>query len=103
MKTVEQIREELKEIRYYYSRKKFFENSFGRVAPNDVVETVKEYNQIIISAPPRLYDLYISLYTNNVTQESLAAELGYSTQYVQKLNQKLVAFFQAALSVGDAI
>ena len=36
---------------------------------------------------------YVSLYLENNTQESLSESLGYSIEYISKLNRKLVKFF----------
>lgn len=92
------IREDLKDIRYYYARKDKFDEAFKATGQNDVVDKVRKYNDVIKSAPPRLYDLYISLYLKNNTQESLADELCYTTEYIQMLNKQLLKFLQTKLS-----
>ncbi len=71
------IREDLKDIRYYYLRKATFDEarSFtGRM--NEILDKVNMYNEVMQKASPRLYDLYYSLYIKNHTQESLSEELG---------------------------
>lgn len=88
------IREELKEIRYYYSRKDMFEQASQVVGASAVAGKIRKYNDAIRYAPPRLYEIYVSLYINNNTFESLADKLGFSYDYIQKLNRKLVKFFQ---------
>jgi hypothetical protein len=98
MLTLANIREDLKEIRYYYSRKELFDSAFKQVASNAVLEKVRKYNAAVNIAPPRLYDLYISLYIKNFTQESLAADLGYTTEYIQTRNKKLLLFLQSNLT-----
>ena len=90
---LKKIREELKEIRYYYSRKEVFDKAKTN-AKSAVVELAEKYNQVIQGAPAKLYDLYISLYTNNLTQEAHARELGYTPEYIQMLNKKLLLFLQ---------
>ena len=74
--TIEQIRKELQDIRYYYSRKAMFDRASDCVAKNAAVELARKYNEAIQTAPPKLYDLYISLYTDNNTQASLAEKWG---------------------------
>lgn len=88
------IRQDLKNIRYYYSRKKLFDEGFQSTGMNEIVETVERYNDLIKSAPPKLYDLYVSLYLRNHTQESLSDELGFTPEYIQMLNKKLLKFLQ---------
>jgi hypothetical protein len=92
--TAELIREELKEIRYYYSRKNMFEEASKEVGAIFVASKIGKYNDAIRFAPPRLYEIYVSLYINNNTFESLADKLGFSYDYIQKLNRKLVKYFQ---------
>lgn len=88
------IREDLKNIRYYYARKKLFDEAFQSTGMNEIVETVNKYNEYVKTAPPKLYDLYVSLYLKNHTQESLSDELGYTQEYIQMLNKKLLKFLQ---------
>ena len=93
------IREDLKDIRYYYSRKELFDKASAyRVGKSTIEDKVNKYNDAICSAPPRLYDLYISLYLQNHTQESLSEKLGYTFEYVSRLNTQLVRFFQKKLN-----
>lgn len=89
-----QIREDLKNIRYYFSRKSTFEKVSASVGENDIAIKLEKYNEAVRSAPPRLYDIYVSLYLDNNTQESLSDKLGYSVEYISKLNGQLVRFFQ---------
>ncbi len=89
-----QIREDLKNIRYYFSRKATFEKVSASVGKNDIAVKLEKYNEAVRSAPPRLFDLYVSLYLDNNTQESLSDKLGYSVEYISKLNGQLVRFFQ---------
>lgn len=93
------IKEDLKDIRYYYSRKELFEKAATySVGKNTILEKIDKYNNAICFAPPRLYDLYISLYLQNHTQESLSEKLGYTFEYVSRLNTQLVKFFQKQLN-----
>lgn len=89
------IKEDLKDIRYYYSRKELFEKaSTYSVGKNNILDKIEKYNDVICSAPPRLYDLYISLYLQNHTQESLSEKLGYTFEYISRLNTQLVKYLK---------
>lgn len=92
MATEKQVREDLKEIRYYYSRKKQFDTSFQKIVSNSVLDKVYKYNELIKDAPARLYDIYVCLYTQNYTQEAAGYELGYTPEYIHILNKKLILF-----------
>ncbi len=95
MLTVDEIRKDLLDIRYYYTRKSVFDNSG---IANQITEKVKRYNAAVRTAEPRLFDLYVCLYIKNQTQEGAASELCWSTVYVQKLHTRLVLFFHAQLN-----
>lgn len=95
--TSKQIRSELKEVRYYYARKDVFDKAFKEIDNNVITELVKKYNEAVCTAPPKLFDIYVSLYVNNNTQESLSEQLDYSPDYVHKLNDKLIKFLQEKL------
>lgn len=97
----ELIREELKEIRYYFSHKEMFEKASSVIGANIVSTKIKKYNDAIRFAPPRLYEIYVSLYINNNTFESLADKSGFSYDYIQKLNRKLVKFFQENIKIEE--
>ena len=94
MLTLKQIRDDLKDIRYYYSRKEAFENGFRMIGSNDIVGKAKRYNTAVQSAPTRLYDIYVGLYARNLTQEALSVELCYTPEYIQILNKRLLLFLQ---------
>ncbi len=78
MLTLKQIRNDLKDIRCYHSRKEAFEQGFRVVGTNDIVSKTKRYNTAMQSAPTRLYDIYVGLYARNLTQEALSIEMCYS-------------------------
>ena len=98
MLTLATIRNDLKDIRYYYSRKKMFDEAAACTGVNDVLAKTKKYNDAVVKASPKLYDLYVSLYIKNHTQESLSNELGYTPEYIQMLNKQLLKFLQSKLS-----
>ena len=94
MKTLAEIRKDLKEIQYYYMRKEVFDNAYSTTGANKVLITVNNYHKIVQQAPPRLYDLYVSIYINAHTQSSFADKLGVTTEYIQMLHKRLLLYFQ---------
>lgn len=94
MKTLDNIRDDLKEIRYYYSRKKMFDDAFKLIGANSVVAKAQLYNEICKTASPQLFDIYYQLYIKGYTQEGIASEIGYSSKHIQKLNKQLLLFIQ---------
>ena len=93
MVTMEQIKTELANIRYYYSPK-----AFDSVGKNGILDTVSRYNQIICSAPPRVYEVYVCLYIECCTYEAAAEKLGYSVNYIYRSNKKIVDFFYETMN-----
>ena len=94
MLSLPKIRSDLKDIRYYYSRKEMFDKAFQVTGANEIIAKVQIYNSAVKSASPKIYDIYVSLYLNNNTQEALSAELNYTPEYIQMLNKKLLKFLQ---------
>lgn len=93
MISLAQIRDELKDVRYYYQRKEVFESNAKTVGISSIKSKADKYNALIVEAPPRLYDVYIGLYVHGHTQEGYALEVGYSPKYIQKLHGELLKFF----------
>lgn len=88
------IKNDLKDIKYYYSRKAVFDKAAPSVGSNAVIGKIAKYNEIACTASPKLYDIYVMLYVENHTQESLSELLGFTPEYIQMLNSKLVKYFQ---------
>lgn len=100
MVTLEQIRNDLKEIRYYYSRKKQFDGYAEQISQNVTAEKAERYNEAVRNALPQLYDVYACLYVKNYTQEGMGKELGYTLQHINALNKRLLLFLQNGLKNG---
>ena len=95
--TIKEIREDLKDIRYYYSRKSHLDKVAENHAAHVVMEKVRQYDAVMSKAPIRLYDLYSCLYLENNTQASLSDKWGYSPENIKYMNDKLCRYLQAAL------
>lgn len=97
------IRNDLKDIRYYYSRKEVFDKAEYSVGKTSILGKIKKYNEAVCSAPPRLYDLYVSLYLQNNTQDSLSERLGYTFEHISRLNSQLIRFLQQNIDDKEEI
>ena len=86
MVPLDKIRSDLKEIRYYYSRKAMFDECKNIVIGSSIMEKVRRDNEAVKTAPPRLYDMYMMLYVKGYTQEALSAELNYTPVYTVKVD-----------------
>ena len=60
MKTIKEIRADLRDIRYYFSRKKSFEKLSGLNIRCEIEEKIKYYNNLMVMANPNLIDLYVN-------------------------------------------
>lgn len=98
MLSLKQIKQDLRDIRYYYSKQKAFDGLADSVGENDVAEKAAMYNRAMRKAPIKLYDVYISLYINNNTQEALAFDWDLSNDYIRKMNKSLCEFLQRQLA-----
>lgn len=98
MKTFTMIREDLKNIRYYYSRQKQMNSSAKIVGESAILKTIEAYNAAICQASPKLYELYVCMYVENKTQEAAAEEFGYAREHITRLNKQLLRFLQNHLT-----
>lgn len=61
MESMDTIRKELKEVRYYYANREMFDQAAKDVGENEIIKTVNRYNAAVQKAPAKLYALYIGL------------------------------------------
>lgn len=88
-----EIRQQLKMIRLYYTNKARFSDAFDAL-PHTVKELAEKYAAIVSTAPLDLYYIYFELYVKGLTQEATAEDLNYSTEYIRKKNKRLLLFLQ---------
>lgn len=98
MLALAEIREDLKDIRYYYAHKDVFDSACRANVRSAVIQKAERYNRIIEKASPALFDLYVSLYMQNNTQAAFAYDRNYSVNYIKDLNNKLCLFLQREIN-----
>ena len=98
MKTFTAIREDLKNIRYYYARRDEMAQKAKILGECTVSKTAEEYNEVVRQAPPKLYELYYCMYVENNTQESAADKYGHAREHITRLNRQLLVFLQTHLT-----
>ena len=87
------IRSELRQVRYHHLHKKHLDIPLKDGIPNRITQITKKYNRLIKEAPILLYHIYVGLYIWGQTQEALAYDTGFTTDYIQKCHKKLIKFF----------
>ena len=102
MISAEQLRADLWEIRYYYSRKEFLDDASHSIGPLPIQRILENYNCAIRKAPLRLIDLYACLYLRGQTQDAVAMDLGYTPQYIRKLTRELFSFLRKNITYQEA-
>ncbi len=99
--TMSDIRQDLKNIKNYYLNKKELEkeenNSIYFIAKINI------YNELIKFASPTIYLLYKNLYIEGHTQESLADKMGYTREFINQLNAKLLTYFYKIMNTKDFV
>lgn len=99
--TMQEIKSDLREIQYYYAHAKEFESAVKIVGQNRIAEKIERYNATVRNAPPRLYDVYLSLYVYYNTQIVAADDMDCSVAHVKRLNRQLCEFFLKAFTGGS--
>ena len=92
MKTIKTLKEELREIKHYYSQMDELEKVGKVIGTPQMMIVVELYNKKILNAPIRLYSLYVSLYLKNKPQNVVADEWGVSLSQIALLSKKLNEF-----------
>ena len=104
--TIRQVKEDLREIRYYYGKQKELDGASRTVGTSSITEKIERYHTAVRKAPVRLYDLYVALYValyvHNNTQLAVALDWDYSADYIRKLNNQLCQFLSKELEGGGA-
>ena len=96
--TIKEIKEELKEVKYYFQRKKVMDESIGNIGVGkDRIRLVNKYNALADKLPASLYDIYYSLYVRSYTQETLGMELGVTANHICKKHSQVVREFKKYL------
>ncbi len=93
MKSLKEIREDLRDVRFYYSKKALFDALPNEICSHEVLEKVKLYNDMAQKAPLRLFEVYVVTYIEVNSQESAAIKLNYAYQYLHALHTELIMFF----------
>jgi len=97
MKSIEEIRKDLRNIQHYYRNKAFFDNSFVDLGRAKFLDTLEAYEKHIGKAPKRLQDVYNGLYIQAKAQKVAALEWKVTEKYIQILNKRLILYFQGVL------
>lgn len=95
--TSEAVRNDLKDIRYYYARKEVFEYALKFNIENKVLRKINIYNKAIKEADPMLFDFYVSVYVKGYTLASYSEICNYSYEYVRRVNGKMIDFLRNKL------
>ena len=82
MLALAEIREDLKDIRYYYAHKDVFDSACRANVRSAVIQKAERYNRIM----------------QNNTQAAFAYDRNYSVNYIKDLNNKLCLFLQREIN-----
>lgn len=97
MLTLQEIRNDLKDIRYYYGMKEMFDKSADTIKPLAIIEKVNRYNRAMENAPARMLALYLALYVYNNSQVVVADDWQLTKEHIRNQNRKLLEFLQKSL------
>ena len=101
MKSIEQVKEDLRDIKHSYSKIEEIEKVSEEIGSPLALAMVESYNKKILKAPIRLYSLYTSLYLKNASLMSVSIDWGVSKSQVALLSSKLNEFFVEEFSKED--
>ena len=91
--TVDQVREELKDVKIFYARKDFIDNFIDNSVISRIKKNVEKYDTLILCASEKLFNLYVALYREGYSQFSYSVQRSCSERYVQLLHKELLEYF----------
>ena len=97
MKSIEEIRKDLRNIQVYYRSKALFDDFAKNTVKYAFYDTIALYEKHIENAPKRLQDVYNGLYRQAKAQKVVALEWKVTEKYIQILNKRLILYFQGVL------
>lgn len=91
--TIDQVREELKDVKVFYSRRDFIDNFVNNNVIARIKENVQKYDTLILCAPEKLFNVYVALYREGYSQFSYSIQRSCTERYVQILHKELLEYF----------
>ena len=98
MLTEDQVRDNLEQIRTYYSMKDVFDKAPTEIRAECFYDMLERYHSVMRNAPAKLYVLYVGLYVNNTTQVVIAEDWNYTKEHIKDMNKKLVEYLVTKLN-----
>ena len=95
MKSLEEIRADLRFIREYYKLKRTMKRPFEVTDHGDYKSLIARYDTLAKAAPKRQAQVYEGLYLQGKTQKALAQEWEVTEKYIQILNKRRLLFLQS--------
>lgn len=89
---------DLNEIKYYFTHKEFFENSYNITGNNKVLKIIEKYNEAICNADQKLHELYVLMYIQGNSWEVVSATKPCSMDYIFRHHRRMIKFFQENLA-----
>ena len=96
--TINEVKADLEEIKYYYSRQKDIDVACQTVGKSIILDKVAKYNDAMKNATVQLFDIYIGLYVQGSTQENLAYDMGFSLDYIRYKKNEMFEYLISVLS-----
>ena len=87
--TMNNMKEELKQVRYYYAKKDHFDKIENEIDITPLKKVVQKYNQAMVGAEPKLIDVYHALYIEGMSQLDLAIEWSFTPEYIRMMSRQL--------------
>lgn len=97
-KTLDEVRKDLDDIRFYYAQSEMFAKAERYIIPQSLKDKASAYSEAIKTAPAKLYALFVERYIFNSKCECIARKWGYTTDYIKILNKKLYAYFSETVT-----
>lgn len=99
--TTKEITQDLREIKYFYSRQSSLDISSKSFDHVNGIDKVRKYKAIIETAPLQLLDTYVLIYIEGLSADEAAEEVGVSYQTINRRVNQVKKFLAEKLVNND--
>ena len=104
MESLAEVREDLRDIRYYYAHKEMFDKTVDVTGEHELIRKAERYNAAMCTAPPRLYEVYVGLYSvySVICRVAIFVVIAYEIKIIARIHHAeridLISF--SAFAIG---
>ena len=98
MITREQVKNDLKDIKYYHTHRASLEKAVSNMGEHSIKALAEKYGELAKKAGVAMFDMYNQLYVEGHTHDQVTVTLDCCYDYINRSIRKLLDFFMKELN-----